>query len=56
MMRPPGAVKDSQAKEIEVRSTIALSLDQFQSMHLPFRLALTELERERRTHRIIVPQ
>src|SRR5258708_32433405 len=53
MIRPPGAVKHPQTKEIKVGSTIALPLDQFESMHLAFGLAITVLQRERGANRII---
>jgi hypothetical protein len=56
MIRPPGAVKDPKTEEIKAGSTIALSFDQFQAMHLALCLALTVFERERRAHRIIVPK
>ena len=47
-------MKHPKPKEIEAGSTIALPLDQFESMHLAFGLAITLLQRERGTHRIIV--
>lgn len=39
MMGASGAVKNAKAKEIKFGMAIALSLDQFESMHLTFRLA-----------------
>jgi hypothetical protein len=55
MIGPPGAVKYPEPKEIKVGSTVTLPFDQFQSMHLTFRLAITVFQRERRPNRIIVP-
>ena len=55
MIRPPGAVKHPKTKEIKAGSAVALSLDQFQSMNLTLRLAITVLEGDRRANRIIVP-
>lgn len=55
MMGASGAVKDTKAKEVKFGTAIALSFDQFESMHLAFSLALTVFVSERRPHCIVIP-